>query len=528
MSEKADFQVAFVSEPDDETTIVTSIEDIEAEIMASALRTYDPSSRQYSTYIPDAVNDDTVTPEFIDELVKGINTDLKQVQTANAIVKRYILTDDIIGKTYESLETNVNTQIRLTFPQLTETKKKQKTLEKAKIVISDFNNQINLDKLIRDSVPMTYANGNRILCLRYDGVSYTVDTYPIGLAEISTYEDRGNPLILINIAELKNKLSKSYKKTKKNKPLFFGNIDEEIKANFPEEVYDAFKSNEEYAVLNEMYTGTIRINNLGLQYGVSPIVRAIKPSLILSNIEKTDYVNNKAKAKKIIHQVMRKETLGQNMEKKGIAETVKAHNDLMAAWKNKTVVYTSIPQVEKIVYVEPKVDDSAPEKVNIYRSKVMTTLGIGFADSNVANFSVANISLAQLMKVVNTISSQLERILERWYKIVLKNNGIEEDYAPSIKIIDSEQMDFDMKKDIASFLYSTLNCSLSTSLSILGYDVDDERLKREKENEEGYEQIFVPRATSNTTSGSPGRPEGEGGDGNKKALDNQYNKTARK
>ena len=529
-----DFDISFMSRVDENTTILTTSEKIEQkinEMMLSAIERYDPSNRQYSAYMLDKSNDDIITPNYIDELVRGINTNVKQVQKANALVKRYILTDDIIGKTYESIESNVNTQIRLNFPKLTDSKRVQKKISTARIIIDNFNDQINLKQLIRDSIPLTYANGNRILCLKYNGKSYIVDYYPVGIAEISSYDNRGNPIVKINMTELQNRLKKTYTKNKKGKPQFFKNIEEEIKANFPLEVYEAYRNKESEVILDDQYTGVMRINNLGLQYGVTPILREIKSALMLANIENTDFVNNKAKAKKIIHQVMRKETMGNNYDKKGLGETSKAHDDLMQAWKSKTVVYTSMPQVEKIVYVEPQVDDSSPEKVNLYRSKEMSTLGIGFIDTNVANFSVANISLDQLMKVVNSISSQLEVIIQRWYRIVLQNAGIEADYVPTIQILDSEQMSFEMKKEIATTLYTIFNGSMSTSLEILGIDVEDEKLKRQKENDEGYSEIFQCRQTAYTSSGdgnvnNVGRPA-DGKDKDKQDDDKNYNQKVR-
>lgn len=531
------FNVAFIGSPDEDTVLLTTDEKIDSKVkdlMFAALNSYDPSNRQYSAYMLDKTNEDTITPDYIDELAKNINTDIEKVVKANALIKRYIVTDDIIGKTYESLEANVNTEIRLTYQNFSENKRKQKTLDRAKLLVDSFNHQINLPKIIKESIPLTYANGTRILCLRYDGTTYTVDQYPLGVAEISSYDNRGNPIVKINIKELQNRLKKTYTKTRKGTPLFFKNIDEEIQANFPEEVYTAHMAKETEVLLNDTYTGVMRVNNLGLPYGVSPILRALKAALMLENIEHTDWVNNKAKAKKIIHQVMRKETMGAEYSKKGIAETCKAHDDLMQAWKNNTVVYTSIPQVEEVVYVEPKVEDSTPEKVNIYRSKEMTTLGIGFADSNVANFSVANISLDQLMRVVNSISLQLETIIGRWYVVMLQNSGIEAEYAPTIKILDSEQMSFEMKKDLATTLYTIFNGSLATSLEIMGINVEDEKLKREKENDEGYAEIFSCRQTAYTSSGNGKIEDTPAGrtptskDAEKQAKDKDYTKKARK
>ena len=46
--------------------------------------------------------------------------------------------------------------------------------------------------------------------------------------------------------------TKTMLKNRKNKALFFKNTEEEIKNSYPKEVYDAYKNNDTYAVLDEM------------------------------------------------------------------------------------------------------------------------------------------------------------------------------------------------------------------------------------------------------------------------------------
>ncbi|MEG0898435.1 MAG: hypothetical protein RSF40_01835 [Oscillospiraceae bacterium] len=520
-----------------EATIVTSTEDqiaaYEDKILLSAIKDFDVTKRQYSAYYSDKSSNDELTPELIDELANGIQTSLAKVQQANGLVRRYIITNDIIGKTYEAIETNVNTNTRLSFGDYSQQRNKNKKLSDAKLAVNMFNKQINLKRLIRDAIPITYAEGTNILYLRYDGNGYVVDKYPLGVAIIEQWEVNGKPVVSIDIKELETRLKKTYEKDKKNKARFFNNIEEDIKANYPEEVYKAYKNKENRVELNNKYTGVMRIGNMGRNYGVSPIVRALKAALLLENFESTDFITAKSKAKKIIHQVMRKECLGEKFDKKGLEWSTLAHNDLIAAWKNKTVLYTSIPQVEKLLYVESKVEDTSADKINLNRSKIMTTLGIGFADTNVANFSVANISLDQLLKTINSISQQLEYILEDWYKVLFENEGLDFEYLPEIQILDCEQMSLDMKKDLVELLYSKLNCSMETSLGILGYSLEDEKNKRIAENEAKLDsEIFLPHNSQYTNSGGDGSgtvgAPSSNKDEDKKNLDKDYTKKARK
>lgn len=513
MADKENFEILF-DNIDDDMSVVTSQEEdlsqLEDKLVAEAFRNKKNNTEIFSAYTKDKNGLDTLSFDTLRDLTSDIHNDISKVIRLNEIIRRFILTDDIIGKTYESLESNLNTTYKLSYGRYDGKRNKKKQLENVQKMIDDFNIEINLEQLIRDCIPLTYAEGNFIMYLRKVNEGYIVDHYPLGIALISEYTSNGNPIVCIDIKELEARLKKTYRKTKKGNSLFFKDIEDDIKNNYPEEVYAAYKTRESYARLDPSRTGVVRIGNMGRRYGVSPIVRALRAALMLENIEDSDYINNKAKAKKIIHQVLRKEVMGQNYENKGLAAAAYAHSELMKAWKNRTVVYTSSPAVEKIVYVEPNVEGTPSDKINLYRSKIMTTLGIGFIDNNVKSFSVANISLDQLMKTINSISEQLERVIVRFYKIVLKDNNIEDEFLPSIGIVDAEQLSLDMKQSLVELLYSKLNCSLESALNILGYSIEDEKQKRLKENEEGIEEIFSPRKTIYTSGGSDssdiGRP----------------------
>lgn len=518
----------------DETIIDTSYEgklsSYENKVLLNAIE--DKGSNQdlmYSNYFVESTSDNNLTLDNISLLASGIHNNLENVVTANNYIRKYIVIDDIIGKTYEAIDSNINTEVKFSYTNFRGQKIKNGKLDEAKKKIELFNKQINLKKLIRESIPITYAEGNYILYLRDNGSTYVVDHYPLGVAYVSDYNYGGNPVICVNIDKLRTAVRKTYDKDRKNKSIFAKNIDDDIKNNYPPEVYAAYKANEKYVRLDPNRAKIIRIGNIGRKYGVSPIFRALKSALLLQNYEESDFINARAKAKKIIHQVLRKEAMGVNYDKKGFDVTAKAHEDLVKAFKLKTTLYTSIPQVQEIKYIEPKVDDTNVEKIQEYRSKIMTTLGIGFVDNKVANFSVANISLNQLMKTINAISEQLEAILYDYYSLFFELENIDSTFLPSVSILDSEQLEFDMKKSIAEFLYNTLNCSLETSLKVLGYDIEDEKQKRQSENDDDLSEVFFPRATSYTTSSSDsesGRPA-DSDDPDKQANDKSYNKTAR-
>ena len=498
-----DYEVIIRSKTSDGTEVVTSAEAITDKWLANAVAGYDATNQKYSAYLKDGnSSSDKLTPEYIDELADGTQSDLKKIQIINNIVRKEINKDGIVGKTVECVTSNINTKTKISYDNEITGRNKTKQLQQVKEFISAFNKEINTKRLIRTSIPTTFVEGNYICYLRHEDNKYKVDYYPLGVCEISDYDVNGDPVVLFNIKELRSRLQKVYKKTKKNKALFFQNIEDEVKANYPKEVYDAFVAKEEYAKLDVRYSGVIRINNLNRKYGLTPIFRAFKDILMLDTFDNSDRVNSKAKAKKIIHQKLRKEVMGTELNKKGFEDMSYAHENLMSAWKQPTVVVTTPPTVESITYVEPKIELTDINTVNNYRSRVLAALGIGFLmDSGSQSVSTADISVTQLLRTINMISEQLEDILQKWYRQILIDNGLPVEYCPTIQVIDSEALDFDMRKDLASTLYTIFNGSMSTSLELLGIDVNDEKEKRIKENDENYEEIFKCRQTAYTSSG---------------------------
>ena len=498
-----DYEVIIRSKTSDGTEVVTSAEAITDKWLANAVAGYDATNQKYSAYLKDGnSSSDKLTPEYIDELADGTQSDLKKIQVINNIVRKEINKDGIVGKTVECVTSNINTKTKISYDNEITGRNKTKQLQQVKDFISAFNKTINTKRLIRTSIPTTFVEGNYICYLRHEDNKYKVDYYPLGVCEISDYDVNGDPVVLFNIKELRSRLQKVYKKTKKNKALFFQNIEDEVKANYPKEVYDAFVAKEEYAKLDVRYSGVIRINNLNRKYGLTPIFRAFKDILMLDTFDNSDRVNSKAKAKKIIHQKLRKEVMGTELNKKGFEDMSYAHENLMSAWKQPTVVVTTPPTVESITYVEPKIELTDINTVNNYRSRVLAALGIGFLmDSGSQSVSTADISVTQLLRTINMISEQLEDIMQKWYRQILIDNGLPVEYCPTIQVIDSEALDFDMRKDLASTLYTIFNGSMSTSLELLGIDVNNEKEKRIKENDENYEEIFKCRQTAYTSSG---------------------------
>ena len=525
-----DFNVIFVSKTDDGTVVATTPLSIRDQKLQLALSQYDPENKKYSVYLNEGISPSkSISVEEIEELSTNTQNDLNKVLRISAYNRKLINKNDIVGKTVESIDTNINTEIKLTYGNVDEGRNKKKKLDECKRFIKGFNSAIKVQQLTRNAITTSYVEGNWISYLRHeDKDNYTVDIYPLGVCEITETMINGEPVIWFNIKELRKRLQKVYRKTKKKKPLMFENMEEEVKNSYPKEVYEAFINKEDYAVLDHKYTGIIRINNLNRKYGVSPILRAYTDLSMLDTFADSDRINSKAKAKKIIHQKMRKETMGQDYNKDFFPEVSYAHSNFMDAFKQNTVVVTSPPTVEEISYVEPKVEMTSKDTYNIYRSKVLSTLGIQFLmDSGSQSVSTASISVTQLMRTINAISEQLEDILKKWYRQIILDNGYPLDYTPDVNVIDTEQLEAELKHSLATLLFSTMNCSYATAFEILGLDINDEVQKRTMENEKKYDEIFKPHGSQYTNSEKQNPEDNKGGrpaDSNNK-VKQQYDKT---
>lgn len=525
------------SQINEDTFLITS-EKYSQEIIEKARYDFKNKENFRSVYFNEVNGLIKFTINDIDNLALNAQSDIKKIIQINNIIRFFINKNDILGKVYESIETNVNADITLTFPNYNEAEKEQ--FELSKQIIEDFNSKIDIERLIVDAIPMTYLEGNYIFYLRKDvkKSKYQIDYYPLGVVELADYSDGGEQNVLVNVNELTNRLNKIYRKNKKNQPLFYKDVDEEIKATYPNEIYEAYKNKEQYAVFNVSNTGVIRINNLKRKYGLSPIFKSLKAIIRLDNIELSDDENTLVRGKKIIFQKLSKELI---LPDKSIPNLTwsdaqaTAHRDLMLSLIAKgTSVYTGLPWTDSVEFVEPKLERTNVQTKNQIRNEIMTSVGISYLSVDKGSFGAAQISIAELMKLINKISMQLEKILYKFYQGILIDNNIDIKYCPKIKVIDSEKLSTELSMQLARMLYSELNASLESVYSVLGYDIKTEALKRKNEKDLGYDETFTPRITAYTNNGKNntgdtndnGRPESNN-DKTRQEYDDDYNENVR-
>ena len=502
------------TELNDGTMVVTASvpdnmtpEQLEQFIFTSVMEEYkiNPKKRQYSVITNETATQAVLTLEKIVSLAVGIHSNLTKLLELNNIILQYVTIDAYMGRAYECIYSNINTDYKLNFPKPLEGDDPE-IFKEVEREILNLNQFINIKDLIRDAIAGTFLEGNystylRLIVDKNDKekvISAVIDHYPLEMCYPSAWSIDKDPILEFDVRKLKSLLSKNYPKTRKNrKPIYFSDVNEEIKKTYPPEVFRAYENGDSVARLNEHYTGFMKINDMDRKFGVSPLFKALKALVVLDNIEKADVADSKARSKKIIFQKLRKELLGNNGERKGFAEMAYAHEQAVAAINTNFCLYTAPPFVESLEYVVDKsTNDNTADSVKIYTSKLLTALGISFADSELSSYSTANISVEQLMRTINSISEQLEKILHKYYQIYLEAKGLPKELAPTISILDSEMMEWNLRKEFASFAYSTLNISRDTVFKLVGLDVEDEKQKREKENQDGLDEVFKARETA--------------------------------
>ena len=501
-----------VSELKDGTTIVTDSNDkidvekiLRKEFENSALD-FNQQKHTYSRYLGGTENstDNSLTLSDIDTYAENPQNNLQNIKKINSIVKQYVNKDDIIGKINESVQIYTNTQYSLKYPTLITDKNKNKNkLEKiVKPLIESFNAKVDIKNFINVGTSTAFLEGNFISYLRTDPKSgkAVIDFYPLSIIEITEYNVDGEPAVLFNVNELRSKLRVNSRKKKNGKDIFYDKVDEIVKNNYPKEVYDAYKNNEKYALLNQKRIGVVRINNLGGLYGLTPIFKALKPALMLENIENADETIVRVRAKKIVHQKLRKEVSGTDYAKQALTEMAYAHTNLVNAWKNKTVLVTTPWYVESISYISDNTPLTDTDTLKAYRSRVFNALGINFMDTE-ANLNLSNVSVKDLMKTIDKIAESLSAVINKYYKLLLEENNIDITFAPEIQIASSETLSIEMRKTLAEFLFTKLGASYDTSYNILGIsDANTEAIKRTTEKEQGYDEVFIPHANYFTTT----------------------------
>lgn len=473
-------------------------------------------SVESSTYI-------TTSSELI-ELAKNTQNDIDKIVKIGGIVQYYVNKNDIIGRVIEVIDNNVNTEYKINYPSLPNGRSQRKFKENLELVTKNFLKQIDVEELITKAVLETYMFGNYVGYLKGDANGCIVDSFPLSLIEVSSYKIDGEPLVTLNVDDLKKIIQQSqsqYSRLKSVKIPIIKTLEEELRTNYPQEVYDAYTVKDKLCFLAPDRCSIVRVNNSQGLYGLTPIFKALSPQLMLETFDAVDEKNLLAKSKKIYHQILRAELLGKNFDNvKHPNEIGYAHGTLLTAMQKNTVIVTTPAYVEKIEIVEPKTIETNPETILGYRNRVLDALGIGFmSNQSKSSFNTVDVNVDELLKMINKIIRQVEKMINKFLKTMCVLNNIDVLYAPVLEILPTQIIDEESKSKLVDLLYSKIGASYKTVFNVLGKEFDYDTEIRNRINEQTYivdgveynlDEVFTPHITSFTTSGDS---EGDSNDG---------------
>lgn len=498
-----------VSGVDNNTVVATTNDELFAKKLELAVRDYFAGNEKFASVFEGESSKSVVTLARIDELANNPQNSISKTREIANIVDEYIIKNYLVGMVDTVIRSNLNTSYKVSYNQVPSEKGRnnKKKLENAKRIVEDMLDKIDVKKIVRISIPATFNHGNFFFYMDCDTYKdkYNIHIFPLSIARVAPYRIDGEPVVMIDMAELRTRLEHNLPKKKGGKAYFFQKYEEEITRAYPKEIVDAFRNKDQYAVLDYRRTGVMRAgedNDGASLYGVSQIFRALRDVVILDKFAAVDDSASAVKAKNILVQILRRELLGPGGDRKAMTDVAFAHGELSRAVRNKICVYTASPAVEDVKWVEPKSNLIDTNNVALYENRVLTTLGVGFLSSGSAGSVVgANISLTQLMRQINYISQQLEHILEKFAQVALEAHGIGVEYTPRISVLDSEQLEADMRLEFAKFLYGTMCASRKSVFEVVGIDLEDEVERRMSENEKGLDEVFRPYMTVYTNGG---------------------------
>ena len=477
----------------------------------------------------------------LNRLAQGTQNDVNKIIKINSLIQYYANKDDLVNIVLKSIRRNTNVKYDINYPEdLDLTKKKNiKIKEQIENILDKFFDNISIKEQIRKESVNTYTDGTYITYLRNNkNKVFNIITYPLGLVQVSDFTLDGEPLCYIDMDKLKSMLNKTRSKYRNIKSDFIKipeNIEEEIKNNYPPEVYKAYKDNCKMAFLDPKRTGVHRTNSKDGLYGVSSIFTALPSLLMLDTIDKTDRNLILMKSKAIFYQKLRKELMGKEYTKtKNFAELKFAQDEFTKAMAMDTVIYSSPAYVEDVSVVQATTELTEPETKTSYRNKIMNSLGISFlANDSSTSFNSVDIAFRELLREINMIVEQFETTLNKYIKVVCLENDIPINFIPTIKIDKTEHLDQETLLKLIDVLYSKLGVSYETVFNMLGMDYNTEKSRREKENKEkADEEIFIPHGNSYTSNSNDllknknsKTEENQNNDKNKQVKDkNRYDK----
>lgn len=359
---------------------------------------------------------------------------------------------------------------------------------KAKKVIDDLNKRINIKEVLKDMLFELTLTGN---CAGYNRAGKRIDIYPITKVEVSPLIIRNKPVLVY-----KNDM--------------FDNDDVDITPDlakklfmsYPKEVADGIRTNKEKITLNVDNTFFTKINSSRYEpYGITFLLPAFDELAHKSMLKEAE----KATATGIIEKILRI-SVGDKDHAPDQTE-INFYDNLIAGKKGSLKV--TVPYFVDFKWIEPDSQVFGADKFEQVDKDLLSALGVSLTlirGEGGGNYSEGVISIAGLIKTIDSMRETIPQIVEEWYAQELLRNGVAETHAPKVELPPVE-IDNSARVEMIQWLFEHAGLPYEVLYDEYGYDFTSIKLIRESENEEKIEDIFKLREQPFQGKGQAGAPE---------------------
>lgn len=362
--------------------------------------------------------------------------------------------------------------------------------DKIKKIINDYNKRINIEQLMRDCMHEQVLTGN-LVC--YDRNGQAVDIYPIDRLVVYPLRINGKSIIGYKTDEI-NEYMES----------FGEDIDKLLASAYPKEIIDAVSKGQEYARLDDKNTFFEKINSSRYErYGISilfPAFEDISHKTLLKSVEKS--ISNSIIDKMLLVQIG-------DAENKPTQKLIDAYAQKFSSIRYGASVV--VPHYVNVKFVEPETSGLDANKFIEVDKDILNALGISVSllrGEGQGSYSDGLVNFTGITKSIENCRKPIANIIHGLYRNELERNGANPDDAPTIKfsevVIDKSAI-----ASIMNTMFLQAGLPYEMYYEVMGFDYNNIKMMRKKENDENTDVLFSPRQlpyTQSNMNDDNGRP----------------------
>lgn len=339
-------------------------------------------------------------------------------------------------------------------------------------IINNYNERIDVEQLIKEMVFELALTGN-LVC--YDRDGERVDIYPINTIEVLPLVENNKQVVAYKVLDNFGISNKTYGKE----------IDDLVNNAYPQEINDARKKNDEFAILDSDYSYFAKINSSQYERYGTPIILPAFEDLAHKTLLKEA---EKSTALAIIEKILCIKV--GDKENRPTENLINEYNELFNGLNGS--VRVTVPHYVDLKWIEPESTIFGQEKFIQVDTDILNTLGVSLTlirGEGSGSYSDGMISFTGLTKTIETIRSQIPEILQGLYKKELERQGVSVSNAPKVKFKEVI-IDKDAKLNLIKELFTVAGLPYQVLYEEFGYDYDYIKLIRQEENKEDVDSIF--------------------------------------